>query len=415
MKAQAASSRQAVHAGKPVQAPRRPIVPSSPSKRAVPEDLLSDDLVEDSADSEDEVTKAAPRFTHEMVCNVCLKRVQCRLGDPRTRSIWICLKCCWAKKTARKTAKVAVSTSTTPAANPFSTAKAQQAASSKAKAVESSSNASKRQSLASSTIVSQATRHVAFASSPDSESSNGTEPSYLHVSDDQPEDSTPAEMTPRTIKRGAIIEPPVRQQHMMKHKRERDFRHWFNAFLEDYNAKKVAGSALPNDGPEPVKSLQKARKTAYTTADEFFAAFTTHLCTHQQNLEDGKKTVMAKFYGGYSIVAQPRIGHQMWAEKVVERLHGIGLRITDSDPSVEHVNDAVLDSLKTTVHSHTWLYPCNSGGTVNPKPLPALNSLHNNPHPLTPCFGKILLEVVDDHTLHEYGIKGQHIALRIVH
>ncbi|OSD07567.1 hypothetical protein PYCCODRAFT_1422237 [Trametes coccinea BRFM310] len=251
MKAQAASSRQPVHTGKPVQAPRRPIVPSPPSRCTAPEDLLSDDLVEDSTDSEDEVTKVALRLTNEM-------RVRCELGDLRAHSIWTCLKCRWVKKTARTTAKVAVSTSTTPAANPFSTAKAPQAASSKAKAVESSSNASKRQSLASFTIVSQAPRHVAFTSFPDSESSSGPEPSYLHVSDDQPKDSTPAEMTPRTIKRGAVIEPPVRRQCMTKQKRECDFRHWFNAFHEDYNAKKVAGSALPNDGPEPVKSLQKA-------------------------------------------------------------------------------------------------------------------------------------------------------------
>ncbi|KAI9057460.1 hypothetical protein FKP32DRAFT_1348061 [Trametes sanguinea] len=414
---QSADSRQPMHHAKPALAFRRPVVSPPSSKRVIFDRLASDDLVEDSDDFEEEVIEVNPpppdrRLpSDELECDVCFKRVKCGVHDPRIRSGWTCLMCRWAKLKGKTAARVAASSSTTSATVPRP--KAQPATFSKPKAVESASSAGKRPIVAGSTILGRAPRQVTSAPSSDSEISGGSEPSHLYITDDQLERSTPSE--PTLTPRGPVLKPPGRRPRMTKQRREREFRQWFDTFLEDYTVKKAAGTTTPNAGSEYVEYLRTAGGTAYTTADEFFAALATHVRAHQRSLAEGKKGVMPKFFGAFSIVAQPRINYESRAEKVKDRLRGIGLIFDDDDPSVEGLYDTRHDSLGQVVRSRQWIYPCNCGGTVNPKPHPSLKALHNNPHPLTPCFGKIMLEVGDDHALQKYGIKGQHIALRIIH
>ncbi|KAI8978837.1 hypothetical protein BD414DRAFT_119740 [Trametes punicea] len=123
------------------------------------------------------------------------------------------------------------------------------------------------------------------------------------------------------------VEPAARtsrRKRVSKQMRARAFRRWFNSVLDDYHAQKTEGTTSSPREAECVRYLRSAGGTAYTTADEFFEALQACRAAHQQRLKQGKKGVM-EFFGGYSIVAQPRIGHGARAEKVKARLRELGM------------------------------------------------------------------------------------------
>ncbi|KAI0366615.1 hypothetical protein BV20DRAFT_971535 [Pilatotrama ljubarskyi] len=200
--------------------------------------------------------------------------------------------------------------------------------------------------------------------------------------------------------------------------RAREFRHWLDGVLDDYHVKKAEGdakSAVVVDDVDYniVRAMQKEGGASYTTSEEFFEALQECVQVQKEGLKEGRKDVL-QFRGGYSIVAQPRIGRSARAEKVKAKLREIGLVLLDDRVSTD--TSADLDGSARVRMVTSWYYPCTCGGTFIPKHGGRSATLEKKGEwKGKACGGQILLRVGGDHSLAAYGINGQHISLMVIH
>ncbi|KAI0357384.1 hypothetical protein OH77DRAFT_96712 [Trametes cingulata] len=211
------------------------------------------------------------------------------------------------------------------------------------------------------------------------------------------------------------ISKKPRKRRVTKQMRAREFRYWFERVVDEYYVKKAAGDAQSaiavNDvNYTVVETMHKEGGTAYTTPDEFFDALEERLRAHKEALKEGRKEVL-QFRGGYSIVAQPKIGHTARAEKVRAKLREIGLELLDDRVTWDATTDIVAGRVRMV---SSWYYPCTCRGTVLPKHRPCTLEKKGEWKGKS-CGGQILLRVGGDNSLEAYGIPGQQISVMVVH
>ncbi|KAI0669190.1 hypothetical protein C8Q78DRAFT_1080484 [Trametes maxima] len=201
-----------------------------------------------------------------------------------------------------------------------------------------------------------------------------------------------------------------RQKRIGKKMRERAFRVWLDGVLDDLHAQQAGATDPASDvlvdrsDYSRVAEVRLQGGTTYTTHDAFFAALEASVGGLRAARKRGRRDVL-RFCGGYSIVAQPKIGHQLRAQRVKARLREAGIELDEDNA----INSRYLTSAQKI--DSTWRYPCMCGGvTTGPGGLSMARREGSGS-----CGGYIWLKVGDDNALDVYNIKGQHIAVRVEH
>ncbi|KAH9851562.1 hypothetical protein C2E23DRAFT_229481 [Lenzites betulinus] len=214
----------------------------------------------------------------------------------------------------------------------------------------------------------------------------------------------------------AAVAKPQKARYVTKKMRAQAFRYWLDGVLDDYYRHKAAGNdadplLVDRNDYQHARVMQRNGGTVYSTA----RAFQTALVAGLEALVMDKGAVL-QFYGGYSIVAQPKIGHSERGVKVQALLRDSGLMFDES--RAVH-GRSMGDAGRLRREETSWRYPCMCGRKVGAgsskhsdaiRKMKALSGNHGT------CGGDIVLTIGDDFALLEaYGIKGQFISLRVQH
>ena len=147
-----------------------------------------------------------------------------------------------------------------------------------------------------------------------------------------------------------------RKKRVSRQVRQREFERWFARWTAAHRARRASrphprphaaeeDDKKTADGDEDktdwwrVETMRRQGGVCYTTPDAFFAALGDALAKHRESATKDKDKSKGKgkereeatgavltFFGGYSIVAQPRISAMARLDKVVTKMEEIGFR-----------------------------------------------------------------------------------------
>ena len=149
-----------------------------------------------------------------------------------------------------------------------------------------------------------------------------------------------------------------RKKRVSRQVRQREFEQWFARWTAAHRARRASRPHLRPDAAEEeedekkrtdgeedktdwwrVETMRRQGGVCYTTPDAFFAALGDALAKHRESATKDKDKSKGKgkereeatgavltFFGGYSIVAQPRISAMARLDKVVTKMEEIGFR-----------------------------------------------------------------------------------------
>ncbi|KAI1794872.1 hypothetical protein LXA43DRAFT_970963 [Ganoderma leucocontextum] len=211
------------------------------------------------------------------------------------------------------------------------------------------------------------------------------------------------------------------QKRVSKKMRQREFGRWFARWTAAHRAATDAAEGGDEDKTDwwRVETTRNQGGVCYPTPEAFFAALEDALVRYRESAKDnlgekeGKGGVLT-FYGGYSIVAQPKISAMARLDKLVGRMEEIGFRL---DSALQGYMKFRYRSAGGTM-DEVYKYPCTCGGAPPPVAENEMRHAHRIPdekYAGEVCGGTIMLMVGEDNARLAYGIQGQRIAVDIVH
>ncbi|TBU23207.1 hypothetical protein BD311DRAFT_704353 [Dichomitus squalens] len=208
-----------------------------------------------------------------------------------------------------------------------------------------------------------------------------------------------------------------RKKRVSKQMRQRDFERWF----AKWKAAHFAGKKDRKVGDDKtdwwrVETTRNQGGVCYSTPDAFFAALQDALVQHKILMAGAGREAagVLEFYGSYSIVAQPKIAEVARKDKVRQQMEDLGFRLDNA--LMGHCLFKYKNEHGTM--DHVYKYPCTCGGMPPKRADDEVRHAHRMPderHAGERCGGTIMVIVGEDNALLAYGIRGQRIAVDIVH
>ncbi|TBU61896.1 hypothetical protein BD310DRAFT_812392 [Dichomitus squalens] len=208
-----------------------------------------------------------------------------------------------------------------------------------------------------------------------------------------------------------------RKKRVSKQMRQRDFERWFAKWKAAHFAgKKDRKVADDKTDWWRVETTRNQGGVCYSTPDAFFAALQDALVQHKVRMAGpGREAAgVLEFYGSYSIVAQPKIAEVARKDKLRQQMEDLGFRLDNA--LMGHCLFKYKNEHGTM--DHVYKYPCTCGGMPPKRADDEVRHAHRMPderHAGKRCGGTIMVIVGEDNALLAYGIRGQRIAVDIVH